>query len=258
MTQRSPWLDSDCNFEQLSSHPASTAGFSPSFILPFLFLSGDSVSPTTLIKQHVRLIIDARVESPLRQHAKELVPDVSSDVQFLDVDYRQGYNHPCLSPLKVRVLSSADEAFATLQALSTDIDKLEGPRFVVLSIPAHDHDRFELLRYFPVVTAFLDFALCNIGVGVLVHCAAGVSRSPSLIAAFLCQRFRLRSESVTSFLRRRRPMVFPNAGFATQLKLWCEQFVTPSPLLPQQEHWEDFMLQPEKSQREPQDQISKT
>lgn len=50
------------------------------------------------------------------------------------------------------------------------------------------------------------------GKGVLIHCMAGVSRSPTLAAA-----------QALVYLKKRRPCVDLNAGFRRQLLLWEQQ-----------------------------------
>jgi protein-tyrosine phosphatase len=201
--------------EILQRQRPTTLGLSPSFILPSLFLSGDSVSAVALQRQGVRLIIDARVESPLRQ----VCAPPSADVLMLDTEFRQGYKYPQLTSQKVSVLTSMENAKILLRELILDTENLEGTRFVVFSFPAHDHESFQIIKYFEASSAIIDFAL-GLGAGVLVHCAAGVSRSPSIIAAFLCQKFKIQSEAAIALLRQKRPMVNPNAGCRDQLQKW--------------------------------------
>ncbi len=54
--------------------------------------------------------------------------------------------------------------------------------------------------------------------GCLVHCQAGVSRSASFIIAFVMKRIKCSLEQAYTFVKQRRPMVFPNFGFQHQLK----------------------------------------
>ncbi|ESO11289.1 hypothetical protein HELRODRAFT_91497, partial [Helobdella robusta] len=52
---------------------------------------------------------------------------------------------------------------------------------------------------------------------VLVHCQAGVSRSPTICLAYLIRVFRLNLDSAFTFLKSRRPIINPNLNFMTQL-----------------------------------------
>ncbi|XP_054153561.1 dual specificity protein phosphatase 22-like [Oppia nitens] len=56
--------------------------------------------------------------------------------------------------------------------------------------------------------------------GVLVHCRAGISRSATLVTAFLMKRYRLPYSEAIRVVRSKRPSVNPNAGFVTQLQLY--------------------------------------
>lgn len=51
------------------------------------------------------------------------------------------------------------------------------------------------------------------GTGVFVHCVAGVSRSCTVVIAWLVERERLTLREATSLVRRIRPIVSPNDGF---------------------------------------------
>lgn len=55
------------------------------------------------------------------------------------------------------------------------------------------------------------------GGAVLVHCYAGVSRSASCVIAFLMQECGLTFMEAMTYVRKKRPIVFPNFGFQRQL-----------------------------------------
>ncbi|KAG9053526.1 hypothetical protein FS842_007949 [Serendipita sp. 407] len=52
---------------------------------------------------------------------------------------------------------------------------------------------------------------------VLCHCLAGVSRSPTIVAAYLIHAFGMRTEDALTLLRERREVIEPNPGFVQQL-----------------------------------------
>ena len=54
---------------------------------------------------------------------------------------------------------------------------------------------------------------------VLVHCYAGVSRSASVVIAYLMQEKDMLFQEAFQFASKRRPVIFPNMGFQRQL---CE------------------------------------
>jgi len=67
------------------------------------------------------------------------------------------------------------------------------------------------LRHFPASIAFIKDGLKK--GGVLVHCFAGVSRSATIVIAYLMQEKEMNMEHAFSFASRARPIIFPNMGF---------------------------------------------
>ncbi|ROV97974.1 hypothetical protein VMCG_07061 [Cytospora schulzeri] len=55
---------------------------------------------------------------------------------------------------------------------------------------------------------------------VLVHCTQGVSRSATIVAAYLMWRKRETAAKVLAFMKSKRPRVHPNYGFLDQLVVW--------------------------------------
>ena len=50
-----------------------------------------------------------------------------------------------------------------------------------------------------------------------MHCYAGVSRSATIVIAYLILEHNLGCLEATALVKRQRPEVFPNAGFQRQL-----------------------------------------
>jgi protein-tyrosine phosphatase len=57
---------------------------------------------------------------------------------------------------------------------------------------------------------------------VLVHCACGISRSATIMLAFLVRHRDFEPMEALKFLRKKRPIVKPNAGFIQQLKRYYD------------------------------------
>jgi len=53
---------------------------------------------------------------------------------------------------------------------------------------------------------------------ILVHCSAGISRSPTVVAAYLMKRKGMTLKAALGQIIRVRPQVSPNTGFLRQLK----------------------------------------
>lgn len=70
--------------------------------------------------------------------------------------------------------------------------------------------------HFEPIAAFIDRGRAS--GGVLVHCYAGVSRSATLVAAYLILRRGMTLQEALDTLRAARPTVQPNPGFLAQLR----------------------------------------
>ncbi|KAK4622250.1 Dual specificity protein phosphatase 1B [Fulvia fulva] len=88
-----------------------------------------------------------------------------------------------------------------------------------LNIQVDDDPDEDLLKHFPKTNAFLDDALRE-GGGVFVHCAMGVSRSATVICAYLIWKFGLSPMEALEKVREKRKRANPNPGFMRQLKVW--------------------------------------
>lgn len=64
---------------------------------------------------------------------------------------------------------------------------------------------------------FISHALANGGV-VLVHCAAGISRSTSTVIFYLMNKFMIPYEQALRICRKGRPITNPNMGYEAQLE----------------------------------------
>lgn len=81
-----------------------------------------------------------------------------------------------------------------------------------------DDDATEpIAGYFEPVHALIKAALKR-GSTVLVHCAAGISRSPTLVAAYLMLERGWTAEAALDFLGKRRIGIMPNHGFREALE----------------------------------------
>lgn len=84
-----------------------------------------------------------------------------------------------------------------------------------LGIPAYDTITFNLSRYFYEAADFIDSGLRS-GGRVLVHCHAGISRSATVVAAFLMIKRNMTAQEAIRVIRSQRS-IRPNSGFLQQL-----------------------------------------
>ena len=91
------------------------------------------------------------------------------------------------------------------------------PLISILTLDAHDLDHFDISSHFPAALNFIHKSL-QIGDGaVLVHCSAGVSRSATIVTAYLMAVHQIDATEVVQRVNQARPCACPNIGFIQQL-----------------------------------------
>lgn len=90
-------------------------------------------------------------------------------------------------------------------------------RFKYKHVVADDVPYFNLSKHFDAAADFINEAIKSNGV-VLVHCAAGISRSVTLATAYLMKHERMKAATALSMIRSRRFIANPNPGFVRQLR----------------------------------------
>lgn len=81
----------------------------------------------------------------------------------------------------------------------------------------HSDETPGLFSYFEETTKFIDEELAK-GNKVLVHCGAGISRSPTIVAAYLMQKRGMKLEDIISLFLERRPIIYMAPVFIKELK----------------------------------------
>ncbi|KAJ2686652.1 hypothetical protein IWW39_003501 [Coemansia spiralis] len=87
-----------------------------------------------------------------------------------------------------------------------------------------DHDEPDLERYFAECFAFIDQARFAQR-GVLVHCQMGVSRSASLVIAYVMRTMAMGFTPAYEYVRLRAPCISPNLSLIAQLAEYGERLV---------------------------------
>ncbi|KAJ9456235.1 putative rhodanese domain-containing dual specificity protein phosphatase [Diplonema papillatum] len=86
-----------------------------------------------------------------------------------------------------------------------------------LHITVSDHSDSPIARHFNDVIKYLEEARSSGGVA-LVHCRQGISRSATVIIAYLMNLMRVPYKLAHDVVRRRRAVINPNLGFVTALE----------------------------------------
>ncbi|KAF3910791.1 hypothetical protein ABW20_dc0102103 [Dactylellina cionopaga] len=97
--------------------------------------------------------------------------------------------------------------------------KIEHLHICISDLPICD-----ISEHFPVTTEFIRKALSKEGTKVLVHCVGGLSRSASVVCAYLIAVKGCTAAEAIAYVHDRRRVTHPNAGFRRQLKQYAASF----------------------------------
>eukprot|EP01129_Flabellula_baltica_P014712 TRINITY_DN7129_c0_g1_i1.p1 TRINITY_DN7129_c0_g1~~TRINITY_DN7129_c0_g1_i1.p1 ORF type:complete len:340 (-),score=49.33 TRINITY_DN7129_c0_g1_i1:80-1048(-) len=100
--------------------------------------------------------------------------------------------------------------------MAIECENPEIPGIEFLNIQIEDTPKENIFRHFEEAIELLEQARLN-GQRVLVHCQAGVSRSATIIIAYLMQHNQWTLEEALNYTKSKRPIIHPNIGFKNQL-----------------------------------------
>lgn len=75
-----------------------------------------------------------------------------------------------------------------------------------------DNEDFDISQYFNEITELIEDEPI-----AFVHCAAGVSRSPTIVLAYLMKYYEITLKEALYLVKLKRPIICPNRGFIKQL-----------------------------------------
>ncbi|KAG5855319.1 hypothetical protein ANANG_G00047850 [Anguilla anguilla] len=95
-------------------------------------------------------------------------------------------------------------------------------------IPVEDSHMADISSHFQEAIEFIDFVKQE-GGKVLVHCEAGISRSPTICMAYIMKTKSLQLEEAFDFIKQRRALISPNFGFMGQLLQFESEVLSSTP-----------------------------
>lgn len=145
-------------------------------------------------------------------------PDINCDIDSAEAseicshifigNHRDASNRECLKQLGITHIINCTSHLPL---------HFEDDGIIYKKLPANDSGCQNLKQYFRDAIEFID-EVSECGGKVLVHCQAGVSRSPTIVLAYLMARTEHKMLSdAFNFLKDRRPIVAPNLNFMGQL-----------------------------------------
>ena len=90
------------------------------------------------------------------------------------------------------------------------------PGITYKQLVADDNGLQNLRQFFEEAFEFIDLAKAN-NSGVLVHCQAGISRSPTIAVAYLMKYYPMAMSDAYKFVKKKRSIISPNLNFMGQL-----------------------------------------
>ncbi|KAK7035938.1 phosphatases II [Favolaschia claudopus] len=131
-----------------------------------------------------------------------------------------------LGNLRAAESEQTKERYGITHTLSVCPELLSsGPRHLV--IPVDDSEYDDLLIHLPEACRFIEDALAQKG-RVLIHCVMGISRSTTVLAAYLMKTRSMSVSDAICFIKQYRPQVQPNYGFLKQLEAFSQCGYAPS------------------------------
>lgn len=119
-----------------------------------------------------------------------------------------------LDDMNIKVVISAltEEEYEDYMIAKEDFPNIDWHRLVI------DDDKDERIsEHFFDIHKIISEAVSKNN-NIIVHCAAGMSRSATLVLAYLMIENRWQYEEAYNFVKKRRPIIDPNIGFVKQLK----------------------------------------
>jgi predicted protein tyrosine phosphatase len=142
------------------------------------------------------------------------------------IDYLSYYN------IKYVISALTDEEYADYMIAAEDFaEQTAWHRLVVDDIDdrydhqlinsnaVNDEPQEPISRFFSQMTAVIADAIAR-KQPILIHCAAGMSRSVTIVAAYLIASSRLKPVDAIAFIKKKRPIAAPNKGFMVQLEVF--------------------------------------
>lgn len=129
-------------------------------------------------------------------------------------DYTVAESKPSLKNLSVTHVLNCAQGHGN-HSVPTDEHFYKGTGMKFMGIPAVDHPGFDLSQYFDEAASFINNCLA-IGGRIFVHCVQGISRSSTIVCAYLMLRKSYSASQALTCVRKKRN-VCPNEGFLQQL-----------------------------------------
>ena len=110
---------------------------------------------------------------------------------------------------------------SAIPAYLSKFEELEGLDIEQKVIDSQDNPSFNLYVHLEEAADFINQAVSK--GNVLVHCAAGISRSSTCLIAYYIKHRNMTTENALKLIRKQRDCATPNRGFHKQLKRYEDE-----------------------------------
>ncbi|KAL9653366.1 hypothetical protein ABK040_002002 [Willaertia magna] len=86
-----------------------------------------------------------------------------------------------------------------------------------LKLNEHDETQSEMSKHFDKTFNFIEEIINVDNKAVLVHCAAGISRSSTIVIHYLMKKYHLTAKDAIAYVKTKRKIIMPNNGYFSQL-----------------------------------------
>jgi protein-tyrosine phosphatase len=105
-----------------------------------------------------------------------------------------------------------------------DLDFKYPARFEQVKFPLDDCESQKITNHFNEAYEFIEAQRKK--TNVLVHCAAGISRSSAILISYMMRKYGLDYDIAFEMVRQKRSCVQPNSGFERQLREYEEELTS--------------------------------
>ncbi|TNV75405.1 hypothetical protein FGO68_gene10796 [Halteria grandinella] len=142
--------------------------------------------------------------------------------QITDKLYLSGYQASEHEELVKNVMK-----VGAILTVANDLEqKFAGGTIEYKQVDIIDSEEHDVKQHFKDCIAFIRRVTEVEGKNILVHCAAGVSRSASVVVAYIMVSRKLRLKEAFAFVLEKRPCIKPNEGFMRQLEEFEKELIS--------------------------------
>jgi protein-tyrosine phosphatase len=213
-----------CAYEEIQRY--FTTNFPPILILNHSFNHFFDLYPNLCESLQPRSCPSSPTNPINESSSPQTAPPVQSSLFLPATNQEEITNHPMTHIIDGLYIGSESNA-KNLDELSSEqircivnvtshVPLYHSDQLQYCHLPADDTQKQNLLEYFDRAYSFIHNAIEN-NEKVLVHCVAGISRSPAIVIGFLMRYAKMNMNDAYDYVKRKRSIVSPNLNFMGQL-----------------------------------------